>query len=560
MISFRRAVAMVGVLTNHRYNRKWIFKFLKINTVYNQGLFHNWVPKLGMLLMIIILLMAILLANPVNMGLVGQMVGSTGLMTEYFSWANYATSIGMAVTIPMIIRIKARFRSKEIMIGSLVTMALLSFVIATTQSPEVVVVSSLIFGMAKMVSMIEVIIPLMFVISPKGERGRFYSVFYPFVIILAQLGGMTTSTAALGIGWQSVHMYTSAILLSLALVCVVIMHNQRFSRKMPLYQMEWPSVLMFTGSLIGMAYVMAFGKQQAWFQSSSITCTAIGSVVLMVFLILRQQGLKRPYLTFGFFKSSGIKVSMLLLAGLGMFMSAGYIQSVYTSAILGYNWVTSSSLGLMSIPGIAIAGFVAFHWTKNKMPLKMLIFSGFSAYVLGLVMLYFMMVPGLNIESFLLPQILSGYGMCTLFIAIWIYAMGNIPPAQIMTSIGVILVFRTFFVTAFFGSIITWVHYQLQWQSVNNLAVYFDSGLMSNNPGLGNYGSMQLSAILAANKTLLGYLIIAGIGLLTFILLHTFGDLKYKIARFKVKFLSKANKGKQVIITENVESLAGAIS
>ena len=141
----------------------------------------------------------------------------------------------------------------------------------------------------------------------------------------------------------------------------------------------------------------------------------------------------------------------------------------------------------------------------------------------------------------------------------WIYAMGNLPPAQIMTSIGVILVFRTFFVTAFFGSIITWVHYQLQWQSVNNLAVYFDSTLMSSNPGLGNYGSMQLSAILAANKTLLGYLIIAGIGLLIFILLHTFGDLKYKIARFKVKFLSKGKKRRDMLITENVESLAGVI-
>ena len=89
-----------------------------------------------------------------------------------------------------------------------------------------------------MVSMIEVIIPLMFIISPTGERGKFYSIFYPFVIVLSQLGGMTTSTAALGLGWQLVHMYTSAVLLVLALVCIVIMHNQRFSRKMPLYQID----------------------------------------------------------------------------------------------------------------------------------------------------------------------------------------------------------------------------------------------------------------------------------------------------------------------------------
>ena len=91
------------------------------------------------------------------------------------------------------------------------------------------------------------------------------------------------------------------------------------------------------------------------------------------------------------------------------------------------------------------------------------------------------------------------------------------------------------------------------------LSVCFDSTLMSSNPSVGNFSSPQFSAILAAYKSLLGYLIIAGIVLMIVISLHSFGDLKDKIARFKVKFLSKANKGKQVIITENVESLAGAI-
>lgn len=83
---------------------------------------------------------------------------------------------------------------------------------------------------------------------------------------------------------------------------------------------------------------------------------------------------------------------------------------------------------------------------------------------------------------------------------------------------------------------------------------------MFNNPGLGNYGSLQFSDILAANETLPGYLIIAVLDCWYFVLLHTFGDLKYKIARFKVKFLIKAKKRKHVTITENVESLAGAIT
>ncbi|MEO9211380.1 MAG: MFS transporter [Ginsengibacter sp.] len=514
-----------------------------------------------MLLLIFVLLIVILLANPVNTGLIGQMVGSTGLMTEYFMWANYGMAIGMAAAIPLVMRVKSRFRSKEIMIGSLVIMAFLSFVIATTNSPEVIVVSGLIYGMAKMFGMIEVIIPMMFIISPKGDRGKFYSIFYPLVIILAQLGGLTTSMFSLNVGWQLVHFYTAAILLVLALVCVIFMHNQRFARKMPLYQMDWLSIILFTGSLMGMAYVLAFGKQQAWFLSISITYTAISSIVLFVWLIFRQQNKKRPYLTFGFFKKSGIKVSFLLLAGLGVFMAAGYVQSVYTNAILGYNWMTNSTLGLMTIPGIVIAGFAGFHWTKNKLPLKMFIFAGFAAYILCLVTLYFMMVPGLNIESFFLPQMLNGFGMTTLFIALWIYAMDNIPQADILTSIGVILVFRTFFVTAFFSALFGWLHYKFQWQSVQNLSVFFDGSLMNNNPGIGGYGSVQLSAILAANKTLLGYIIIAGIGLLTFILFHHFGELKFKIARFKVKYSIQTRGRKKVTyVPEMVEDVAGAVS
>ncbi|WP_379019234.1 hypothetical protein [Parapedobacter deserti] len=47
---------------------------------------------------------------------------------------------------------------------------------------------------------------------------------------------------------------------------------------------------------------------------------------------------------------------------------------------------------------------------------------------------------------------------------------------------------------------------------------------------VGDYGQVRLDAILAANKTLLGYVIIAGLAFLTFIFFHQFGDFKYRIA------------------------------
>ena len=45
---------------------------------------------------------------------------------------------------------------------------------------------------------------------------------------------------------------------------------------------------------------------------------------------------------------------------------------------------------------------------------------------------------------------------------------------------------------------------------------------------------IQLGAVLAANKRLLGYIIIAGVGVLTFVLFHSFGRQKYLFARYRM--------------------------
>ncbi|PRD47737.1 efflux MFS transporter permease [Sphingobacterium haloxyli] len=503
--------------------------------MYNRGLTKDWVPKIGILLLIILLLFTFMLVNPIYSSNMGQMVGSTGIMSEYFVWANFASTIGMAAAIPLVMRFKMRFRSKELMVSSLLTMAVLSVAIATTMSPEVIVGSAFLFGFAKMFGMIEVILPVMFILSPTGDKGRFYSLFYPIAIIAGQVGGLIAANVSLGYDWQSIHMYAAATLLLVALICTVVMHDLRFSRKMPLYQIDWLSIVLFSASMLSLAYVFAFGRQQAWFVSTSIQYAAVASIALAVCLVVRQQFLKRPYMTFGLFKKANVRIGVVLLIGLGMFMGAGSIQSIYTNAILGYNWKINASLSLMTMPGMVIAGFVGFHWTKHKLPIKMYIFSGFAAYVLNYVILYFMMVPGLSIDWFLLPQLLNGYGMCSLFIAIWLYGLNGIPQNDMLTSVGSVMVFRSFIATAFFGALFSWVQYALQWQSVNNLAFYFDATIMNTYGTVGNFGQMQLDAILAANKTLLGYVIIAGLAFLTFIFFHQFGNFKYRIARYRIR-------------------------
>jgi len=509
--------------------------------MYNRGLFQKWVPGILQLLLILVFLILILLINPVNQGNVALMTSSTGILSEYYMWGLYATIIGISIVIPFVLRLKNRFRSKELLVTALVVMAVLSEVIAKTSIGEVVVASCLIFGICKMICMLEFILPFRGIVSPDGDNGRFYAVLYPISLGLSQFGTFISSKLALEFGWNGLHFYMSATLLIMAMIIIICGHNQRFAKKLPLYGIDWIGVFYYITALMSMAYIYAFGKQQDWFNSPYVILSSAVMVSSVILLIVRELTIKRPLLKFRLYRIREVRVGLLLLVAQGMYMGVGTVTSIYTSAILGYNWMINGEIALMTIPGIIAAAFVAFHWTKNKIPLKMYIFSGFFAYFFYTVMLYFMMTPQLSITQLYLPQLLNGYGMCSLFIAVWMYTLDKVPKdtSVILPSVAPVMIYRSFILMGLFTTLFGWFHYILQWQSVDNLAIYFDAMMPA---GVSALRDVQLGAVLAANKTLLGYTAIAGLGILSGVFFHQFGLQKYRIFIYRDFIKDKRRK------------------
>ena len=122
--------------------------------MYNKGLFSDWVPKSVMLLLILLFLFPLLAVSGVYTANFRDMMSDLGIYSEYLSWANYASFIGMGAALPLLLRFKMRFRSKELMITSFLTMALCSFVIITTGEPYVIIFASFILGIFKIIALI----------------------------------------------------------------------------------------------------------------------------------------------------------------------------------------------------------------------------------------------------------------------------------------------------------------------------------------------------------------------------------------------------------------------
>ena len=534
--------------------------------MYNQGLFKDWVPKPAMLLLIILYLFPLLVVGGIYTPNFSNMMSDLALYSEYLSFANYASFIGMGTALPYLLRFKMRFRSKELMITSLSMIALCSMAIITTDSPYVIIAANFVIGFFKIIAIIEFVLPLLFILSPDGDRTKFYTVFYPLSISTAQIGGYFFAKIAYNLQWESVYLVMAIIMLVLVLISVVFMHDLRFSRKLPLYQIDLLSMFLFVVSFFLLTYTLVFAKQQDWFASSYIQASTIGFIITMILFLWRQKGLKRPYVPLSVFKKKNFIQGFILLMCLGMFLASGVIQNTFTVGILGYDSPTNNLLNYAMVPGIIIGAIYARKWYAKKWPTKFLIISGMIFYTLHFVMMYFLISPEVDINYLIVPSILRGMGMVILFISIWFYALDGFDMAETLAVASLSIVIRSLISVAFAGAIYSWLFYKLQLQGLENIAHHLDAVNLSQfrGGGLAVYGRSRIQAVLTASKALYGYSIIAGIIIMLFTLAIRFENTYYRRLILVRKLLKgESIKGYNARVrgntVESISSGAGAV-
>lgn len=518
--------------------------------MYNKGLFHSWVPKPIMLLLIAMIAIVFFCISGIYTTNITYLVGSTGASTEYYLWANYAYAIGLGTVMPLVVRIKARFRTKEILVTSLTMLGILYSIQATTHHPYIIIACSYLIGVFKMAGMMEVVLPLMMLLSVGGNRGIFYSVYYSVLLVFTQLSGYYIAKISDLFNWHIGYIRYAMMCFFAALICIVFQHNKRFMRKVPFIYIDWISVLLFNITFMILAYILAFGKQQAWFDSDIIRHSSLLFGVLLFIFVLRQQLVRRPFLPLNAFKKNNVRHGTIMLLCLGMYLATATIQNIFAVGILGYNPVTNASLNVLLIPGLIAAAIVCYKWYKNEIPIRMLIFSGFSGFVLYTVMMYLSMATEFSYSMWYLPMFFKGYGMGVIFIATWYYTLDKLDIASMLGLIGFAVIWRTFIAVGMFSALYSWVQYQLQIQSLNNLAVYLDDAVLLRAGSGINLQAVQLNGVLAATKTLYGYINMAGIGILLYVLFHHYGKirtLKTRVYINKLGNLKMSKKDKESI-------------
>lgn len=485
--------------------------------MYNKGLFADWVPKPLMLVLILIFLLPILVVSGVYTANLSYMVGSLGTQNEWIVFANYAGVVGMGVSLPLIFRYKLRFHTKFLMVRTLLFLAIANFMIGTTDSVIVIVSSAFFIGFLKMFALIELIMPTMFIISPNGNRPKFYSIFYPAAIVFPQLVGYLMATYGFNTYWENASFLMAIIMLALAALALIFMHNQSYDKKVALKGIDWTGAFLFTSIFLAVAYVISFVKQQNYFRSDNIML-AIGIIIVGTILYAINQKLKdSPFIHFGFFKNYSVIHGTIMLLMLGFFLAGSSLQSKITIGILGFDSVMDNSFNLWMIPGLLIAIVFSMKWLMNDKSLKIYILTGFTAFIVYCVLMYFLVSPGLSYEQMIIPNIIRGFGMAVLFIGVWLYALGNLPPDAMLGAAAVMIIVRTMIGPGMWSLAFNYIDGIWNLEAFTNMAGKMDASGISQREAMGYYKNIKLDALMISTKRIYGFLVLMGGAVLAYI-------------------------------------------
>jgi|GEM_PF-1192931 hypothetical protein len=459
---------------------------------YKKGLFKDGVPKPVGLLVLVWCLVPLMMVNGVYVTNLQDMTGNWGTMSEHITFANYASMAGMVAVYPLLLRIKGLLKSKDILVGSLLMQALLSLFCASVGYVPAVILGSFFIGFFKMMAMLEIIIPLMFVLSPQGDRARFYSVFYPISVVIGQAGAWLSAELAYHYQWQFMYYVVAAVLVVAIIAVMLSFHGDRTARKIPLYQVDWLSFTLFAAILMIFSYIFVYGKYEDWLHSPAIQGAAVVLPLLITWFVRRQLFRKRPFIDLTVLKYRNLRLALLLMLLMQLLYSSSNVQSAFTTTFLRLSPLDNMILNTRMIWGALLAGIFCLVWFKRGGGFKPVIVLGFTCLLVQYVMCYFLVAPQTNVEAFYIPLVLKGASLLLLYVGIGLLAADKMPMLNLLNGGMMLLVVRNIAGPVLFTAMYSNMLYTHGVQHLTDLAANID---MYNPQAVQAYGQVLKGAM-----------------------------------------------------------------
>lgn len=512
---------------------------------YRIGAFKDFMPDWARFLTLLLTVLVFQLSGAVYPANLGEMVGATALTAEDVRLLLSASLVGMTMAFPLLFRIKFRFMSRTtlltcgavMIVGSLITMR-------STYMP-LLLVTSFVMGFFRMVATFECNSSIQLVITPKRDLSVFFCFIYLLVLGSIQWSGIVSAHLADWQEWRRMHVAIILAHVAVVLWLSVTLQPFRIVKKMPLYQIDWLGLSLWSALLLSLNFVFEYGVRLDWLDSPQIRAALVASLALGAGVVFRMFTAKRPFIAPATFGYKNLLVALVLFASLEFLTSTMHVvMPGFIEGVLQYNVLHSTSLNWAVLAGIVGGVAGSYYWLViYRGGYKTIVFCSFLCLVLAHLLLYQTIAPSIPKENLFLPYALRGAGHVALYISLTVYTAEGVPFRHFMQGVALLGVVHTAVGATIANSIcaqtlehLSKIHRMTLGQELDHANV--TAAVLQQNLALGAaaggqnleearvaatsmlYGRLNLQAMLVSWKELLGWWALAGGVMLIGILMY----------------------------------------
>ncbi|RFZ90466.1 MFS transporter [Mucilaginibacter conchicola] len=412
----------------------------------DQQIFKSWMPEWG------IRIIMFLVAFP-SLGLFALSMANGSAAAGYYGIEPQDVQYSMIVFYAAVVSFYSfevrlfRFISiKNYLVLSTALTIITSYICYSTQNLVVLLIFRFIQGMGSCAAT-SICITLIFD-RLKTERAREigYSVFYGILLVISQMMTLVTAPLTDAFDYNTLYKVIIYAYLPGTILLYLILNNVRVNKRMPLYQLDWASFLLYALAALSLGYVLIYGQQKYWFADSSIRFAAAGFVLLLIIYALRQIALRRPYLSLHVFKYRNYCVGALLLFALYMCRGSLNVTNTYLSVVLGLDQWNLGIIMLANVSGIIAGVIISSRLTIMKRPIRFTWMCGFMLLLIFHGWMTFLFAAQADQDDFIIPLIVHGMGAGMLMVPVILFMISSVPPtlSQSASGVGVLVRFFSF--------------------------------------------------------------------------------------------------------------------
>lgn len=380
-----------------------------------------------------------------------------GLDSSKVSFFLLISTVGLVAILPITYRFRDYFRRVSLLLGVIGLQFFISVLCIFTSNEVLLLITSFLMGGLKIICIIDFLSLSIDLFPFLKNRGLFYGVFYGFVRTMREVSSYFTLTLIDQYDWRVIFIVSAIAAIFSIFICLVLFHRSRMQRKVPLYQVEWISMLLMIVAGVSLCYILTMGKEKEWFASQEIVYASILLIISTVVFVYRQYNIKHPFWNLRVFKIyKQIPLGFTLMLVMYIFYTTSLLYNTYIDFNFKGEEHYLAHIGLIHVVCYAISfplAGIMFHKGYSK---RLILSIGFLCYAFSLIYFCHIIQTDLSYWDLVLPLMLESIAYGFILTTAAAFMATNIPRKhnkdRVMGSITARYVLGTFIGYSFYSN------------------------------------------------------------------------------------------------------------